>query len=57
MIAFIIGLYIILFKFRGYGLNIDNYWRVVFGFPIIPCVLRIIILLTIYREDTPFYYV
>jgi len=46
-----------------WGLGFDNsgtpsstYWRVVFGFPIATCLLRIILLVTIYSRETPLFY-
>jgi hypothetical protein len=47
----------------GLGYNIENpadysdvYWRIVFGLPVITCLVRILVLLTIFRDDPPGYY-
>lgn len=54
-------------KYRGYpedivdpqGLttNYNSYWRTVFLLPLIFCVSRTLILLTIFKDDPPGYYV
>jgi MFS family permease len=50
LVAFFFGL--------GYsGQEDSNYWRIVFLVPVITSFLRIVVLLTIFKDDPPGYYV
>jgi len=37
--------------------DIGNYWRVVFLLPVLTNILRTIVLLTIFKDDPPGYYI
>lgn len=50
LVAFLMGL--------GYSNDsTSNYWRVVFLLPVITNIIRIVVLLTIFKDDPPSYYV
>ena len=52
LISYIMGLGIPN-DFDHYDLN-DSWWRFVFALPIITCFIRLILLLTVFKYDTPF---
>ena len=35
----------------------NDYWRIVFAIPIVPCIIRSIMLTLVFNEDPPGYYV